>query len=72
MSSTTIESKQEVLKAYGLHEKDTGSPEVQIALISSRIAGLTDHFKFHKKVHRSRRCVLKLVGLRRSLLSFRK
>ena len=72
MSSTTIESKQEVLKAYGLHEKDTGSPEVQIALISSRIAGLTDHFKFHKKDHHSRRGLLKLVGQRRSLLNYLK
>lgn len=71
MSSTT-ETKQAILKEYGLHEKDTGSPEVQVALLSDRIAGLTEHFKFHKKDHHSRRGLLKLVGQRRRLLNYLK
>jgi small subunit ribosomal protein S15 len=55
-----------------LHEKDTGSPEVQIALLSARIEYLTDHFKIHKKDHHSRRGLLKLVGQRRRLLDYLK
>jgi small subunit ribosomal protein S15 len=55
-----------------LHEKDTGSPEVQIALLSARIEYLTGHFKVHKKDHHSRRGLLKLVGQRRRLLDYLK
>jgi len=55
-----------------LHEKDTGSPEVQIALLSARIEYLTDHFKIHKQDHHSRRGLLKLVGQRRRLLDYLK
>lgn len=55
-----------------MHEKDTGSPEVQIALLSARIEYLTDHFKIHKKDHHSRRGLLKLVGQRRRLLDYLK
>ncbi|HPH03929.1 MAG TPA: 30S ribosomal protein S15 [Spirochaetota bacterium] len=72
MSSTTVESKQAILKEYGIHEKDTGSPEVQVALLSDRISSLTEHFKFHKKDHHSRRGLLKLVGQRRRLLNYLK
>jgi len=72
MSSVTKEGKQEILRAYALHEKDTGSPEVQIALLSVRISSLTEHFKFHKKDHHSRRGLLKLVGQRRRLLNYLK
>ncbi|HOG64264.1 MAG TPA: 30S ribosomal protein S15 [Spirochaetota bacterium] len=72
MSSTTVESKQAILKEYGIHEKDTGSPEVQVALLSGRISSLTEHFKFHKKDHHSRRGLLKLVGQRRRLLNYLK
>jgi len=72
MSSTTKESKQGILREYALHENDTGSPEVQIALLSARIASLTEHFKFHKKDHHSRRGLLKLVGQRRRLLNYLK
>jgi small subunit ribosomal protein S15 len=55
-----------------LHEKDTGSPEVQVALLSARIEYLTEHFKTHKKDHHSRRGLLKLVGQRRRLLDYMK
>jgi len=68
--ATTNEQKQDILKSYGLHDKDTGSPEVQIALLSARIKDLTEHFKFHKKDHHSRRGLLKLVGQRRRLLDY--
>ncbi|HLA28497.1 MAG TPA: 30S ribosomal protein S15, partial [Syntrophales bacterium] len=57
---------------FQLHEKDTGSPEVQIALLSARITYLTEHFKLHKKDHHSRRGLLKLVGQRRRLLDYLK
>lgn len=66
----TTEKKQEVIDQYKLHEGDTGSPEVQVALLSERINYLTDHFKFHKKDHSSRRGLLKLVGQRRRLLDY--
>ena len=66
-----MESKA-ILKEYGIHEKDTGSPEVQVALLSGRISSLTEHFKFHKKDHHSRRGLLKLVGQRRRLLNYLK
>ena len=61
----TAERKTELLTKYATHEGDTGSPEVQIALLTERITYLTDHFKTHKKDHHSRRGLLKLVGRRR-------
>jgi small subunit ribosomal protein S15 len=61
---------QEILRNFRRHETDTGSPEVQIALLSERIANLTEHFKTHKKDHHSRRGLLHLVSLRRRLLSY--
>ncbi len=64
--------KQEVIKDFKKHEKDTGSPEVQIALLTERIATLTDHFKVHKKDHHSRRGLLMLVGQRRRQLDYLK
>ena len=64
------EKKQELIGGYRIHEKDTGSPEVQIAILSERITYLTDHFKTHKKDHHSRRGLLKLVSQRRSLLDY--
>jgi small subunit ribosomal protein S15 len=66
------EKKQEVIGSYKTHEGDTGSPEVQIALITGRIDYLTDHFKVHKKDHHSRVGLLKLVGKRRRLLEYLK
>jgi small subunit ribosomal protein S15 len=64
------EQKSEVVQKYRRHDKDTGSPEVQVALITERIAYLTEHFKTHKKDHHSRRGLLKLVGQRRRLLDY--
>ena len=64
------EKRQGIISQYKLHEKDTGSPEVQIALLSARIEYLTEHFKVHKKDHHSRRGLLKLVGQRRRLLDY--
>lgn len=68
----TPEMKRSVIEEFKLHESDTGSPEVQIALLSERINYLTDHFKVHKKDHHSRRGLLKLVGQRRRLLNYLK
>jgi small subunit ribosomal protein S15 len=68
----TPESKKEIVDQFKLHQNDTGSPEVQIALLSKRISYLTDHFKIHKKDHHSRRGLLKLVGQRRRLLNYLK
>lgn len=68
----TQEKKQTLIEKYRLHEKDTGSPEVQIALLSDRITYLTEHFKTHKKDHHSRRGLLMLVGQRRRLLDYLK
>ena len=65
-------AKKEVIEKFKIHEKDTGSAEVQIALLTSRIKYLTDHFKVHKKDHHSRRGLLKLVGQRRRLLNYLK
>ena len=65
-------AKREVTERFKVHEKDTGSPEVQIALLTSRIKYLTDHFKLHKKDHHSRRGLLKLVGQRRRLINYLK
>ena len=64
------EKKPELVQKYKRHEKDTGSPEVQVALLSERITYLTEHFKTHKKDHHSRRGLLKLVGQRRRLLDY--
>ncbi len=66
----TKENKEEIVKKYGVHEGDTGSPEVQIALLTARISYLTEHLKEHKKDHHSRRGLLKMVGQRRRLLSY--
>ena len=66
------EQKKEVIKEYQTNEKDTGSPEVQVALLTQRILYLTEHFKTHKKDHHSRRGMLKLVGQRRRLLDYLK
>jgi small subunit ribosomal protein S15 len=70
--SVTKEGKQELIAGHRLHEKDTGSPEVQIALLSDRITMLTEHFKEHKKDFHSRAGLLKLVGKRRRLLDYLK
>jgi small subunit ribosomal protein S15 len=64
------EKRKEIIAGYQTHEGDTGSPEVQIALLSARIQYLTEHFKTHKKDHHSRRGLLKLVGQRRRLLEY--
>jgi small subunit ribosomal protein S15 len=68
----TSEAKQEIINKYKQHEGDTGSPEVQIALLTARILYLTEHFKTHKKDHHSRRGLLKMVGQRRSMLNYLK
>jgi small subunit ribosomal protein S15 len=68
----TPEKKKEIIDDYRVHPSDTGSPEVQIALLSERISYLTEHFKTHKKDHHSRRGLLKLVGQRRQLLNYLK
>jgi small subunit ribosomal protein S15 len=67
-----IERKAELVAQFRTHDTDTGSPEVQVALLSERINELTDHFKTHKKDHHSRRGLLKLVGQRRRLLDYLK
>ncbi|HZK28227.1 MAG TPA: 30S ribosomal protein S15, partial [Thermoclostridium sp.] len=63
-------TKQEIIEKYKLSDGDTGSPEVQIALLTYRIANLTEHLKLHKKDHHSRRGLLKMVGQRRGLLNY--
>jgi ribosomal protein S15 len=68
----TKELKNEIVKKYAIKEGDTGSPEVQVALLTQRINELNDHLKFHKKDHHSRRGLLKMVGHRRSLLRYLK
>lgn len=68
----TSEKKQELIQIYRRHEGDTGSPEVQIAILTNRINELTEHLKEHKKDHHSRRGLLKMVGQRRRLLSYLK
>ena len=68
----TKEMKQEIFEKYGNSPQDTGSPEVQIAILSARIADLTEHLKTHKKDHHSRRGMLKMVGQRRGLLDYLK
>lgn len=64
------DKKQEIINSFKLHESDTGSPEVQIAILTERITYLTEHFKTHKKDHHSRRGLLKIVGQRRRLLDY--
>ena len=66
----TQTEKQEIIKAYATHEGDTGSPEVQVAVLTTRINELTEHLKTHKKDHHSRRGLLKMVGQRRNLLNY--
>ncbi len=72
MSALHTEKKQEIISRFKQHDGDTGSPEVQIALVSERITYLTDHFKTHKKDHHSRRGLLKLVSKRRHMLDYLK
>lgn len=64
------EQKQEIITNYKLHESDTGSPEVQIAILTERINHLNEHLKIHKKDHHSRRGLLKMVGHRKALLAY--
>jgi small subunit ribosomal protein S15 len=68
----TRDEKQEIIKKFRIHESDSGSPEVQIALLTERIKQLTEHFQVHKKDFHSRRGLLKLVGQRRRLLDYLK
>ena len=68
----SIENKAEIIKTYGRTPEDTGSPEVQIALLTTRIVELTEHLKVNKKDHHSRRGLLKMVGQRRNLLEYLK
>jgi small subunit ribosomal protein S15 len=70
--SLATQRKSEVITKFATHQGDTGSPEVQIALMSERISYLTEHFKTHAKDHHSRRGLLKLVGQRRRLLDYLK
>lgn len=70
--SQTIETKKAIIGDYRLHETDTGSTEVQVALLTNRITELTEHFKIHAKDHHGRRGLLKLVGRRRRLLDYLK
>ena len=65
-----VEKKKALIEQFKLHEADTGSPEVQIALLSERIQGLSEHFKLHVKDHHSRRGLLMLIGKRRGLLEY--
>ena len=68
--SITLERKQELIKEYAINKDDTGSPEVQIAILSERIRNLTEHLSFHKKDFHSRRGLLVMVGQRRRLLDY--
>ncbi|ALS27598.1 30S ribosomal protein S15 [Paenibacillus cisolokensis] len=68
----TQERKQELIEQHKTHENDTGSPEVQIAILTENIANLTEHLREHKKDHHSRRGLLKMVGQRRKLLAYLK
>jgi len=68
----TRESKSTLIERYKIHQKDAGSPEVQIALLSERIAHLNDHFRLHRKDHSSRRGLLMMVGRRKRLLEYLK
>lgn len=66
----SVEKKRSLIEQFRVHEGDTGSPEIQIALLTERVNGLTDHFKQHAKDHHSRRGLLMLIGKRRSLLEY--
>ena len=66
----TQEKKQQLIETYRMHEGDTGSPEIQIAILTERISYLTEHLKEHKKDHHSRRGLLKMVGQRRNMLNY--
>ncbi len=68
--SITNEAKAQIIEGFRVHEKDTGSPEVQIAVLTERIKNLSEHFKTHKKDHHSRRGLLKLVSTRKRLLNY--
>ncbi len=68
----SVEQKVEIMKQHQRVERDTGSPEVQVALLTARINDLNDHFKTHKKDHHSRRGMMRMVSLRRSLLDYLK
>ncbi|GIP46616.1 30S ribosomal protein S15 [compost metagenome] len=68
----TQERKQQLIQEHKTHESDTGSPEVQIAILTENIVNLTDHLRTHKKDHHSRRGLLKMVGQRRKLLAYLK
>ena len=68
--SITAERKQELIKEFAVKKDDTGSPEVQVAILTERIANLTEHLKIHKKDYHSRRGLLMMVGLRRRLLDY--
>ena len=68
--SITPERKAELMKEYGINDSDTGSPEVQVAVLTERIVNLTEHFKGHKKDNHSRRGLLKMVSTRRRLLDY--
>ena len=68
----TVEQKKTLIEQFRVHEGDTGSPEVQIALLTERVNGLTEHFKKHTKDHHSRRVLLMLIGKRRGLLEYLK
>ncbi len=68
--SITAERKQELIKEFAVKKNDTGSPEVQVAILTERIANLTEHLKIHKKDHHSRRGLLMMVGQRRRLLDY--
>ncbi len=68
----TVLVKEQIIQQYRTHDQDTGSPEVQVALLTNRIIELTDHFKTHTKDHHGRRGLLKLVGRRRRLLDYLK
>ena len=70
--SLTVEKKTEIVNTYRTHSTDTGSPEVQIAILSEKITYLTEHFKTHAKDHHSRRGLLRMVGKRRRLLDYLK
>lgn len=66
----SVERKKNLIETFKMHAQDTGSPEVQIALLSERIQSLTEHFQIHKKDHHSRRGLLKIIGKRRGLLEY--
>lgn len=70
--STKLKNKEEIIKEFAIHEGDTGSPEVQIAILTERIKQLSDHLKSHKKDNHSRRGLLQMVGKRRRLLDYLK